>query len=66
MDQTSVLLKYEVLLGIFKQMASGPWWPATEYQPLWEATDRHIYSLQGFFFLLTLQKAPNLLQKILK
>ena len=29
MDQTSVLLKYEVLLGIFKQMAYGPWRPAT-------------------------------------
>ena len=28
MDQTSVLLKYEVLLGIFKPMAYGPWWPA--------------------------------------
>ena len=38
-----------------------------EYQPLGEATDRHLYSLQGFFFfLLTLQKAPNLLQKILQ
>ena len=37
-----------------------------EYQPWGEATDRHLYSLQGVFFLLTLQKAPNLLQKILQ
>ena len=38
-----------------------------EYQPCGEAIDRHLYSLQGFFFfLLTLQKAPNLLQKILQ
>ena len=34
MDQTSVLLKYEVLLGIFKQMAYGPWWPATRVSTL--------------------------------
>lgn len=65
MDQTSV--KYEVSLGIFKQMAYGPWWPATRVSTLGEAIDRHLYSLQGFFFfLLTLQKAPNLLQKILQ
>ena len=38
-----------------------------EYQSWEEATDQHLYSLQGFFFfLLTLQKAPNLLQKILQ
>lgn len=63
MDQTSVLLKYEVLLGIFKQMASGPWWPATEYQPLWEATDRHIYSLQGFFFFTYFAKSSKSVAK---
>ena len=32
MDQTSV--KYEVSLGIFKQMAYGPWWPATRVSTL--------------------------------
>ena len=51
MDQTSV--KYEVSLGIFKQMAYGPWWPATRVSTLGEAIDRHLYSLQGFFFFFT-------------
>ena len=53
MDQTSVLLKYEVLLGIFKQMAYGPWRPATGVSTWGKATDRHLYSLQGFFFFFT-------------
>ena len=37
MDQTSVLLKYEVLLGIFTQMAYGPWRPATGVSTLGES-----------------------------
>ena len=57
MDQTSVLFKDEVSLGIFKQMAYGPWWPATRVSTFggsyWSTYLAYRVSLFLFLFFST-------------